>query len=171
MKEKEFNRMITERRAELLLFASGFVKSRNDAEDIVQECIMRLWECFSEKKGQKEDKIGKPYFYLLRMVKNKCTDYHRRKNRVEENGGTSDLHVKGSPMHESPIDEIIRKETADFVRRELEKLPYEQQAVFRMKEIMGYENSEIAEILETSEANIRQLLSRARKHLKDSISR
>jgi RNA polymerase sigma-70 factor (ECF subfamily) len=48
-------------------------------------------------------------------------------------------------------------------------LPREQMLAIRLRDVMGYEMSEIAVILDTSEGNVRTLLSRARQKLREKL--
>ena len=69
-------------------------------------------------------------------------------------------------------DESVRIESRDILRligEEIERLPENQRTVFRMKDILCLENYEIAEIMDISEENVRQLLCRARKSLRLSV--
>lgn len=158
MKSRAIENMIRKRRAELILFASGFKYCRNEAQDIVQECSIELWEAVCSGK-----EIDNPFHYMLRMVRNRCIDVARKKER---HTGV-DTAIPECGEEQAPAVEYMEMES--FIRHEMENMSEGQQSAFRMKEFLGLENREIAEILETSETNVRQMLSRARKHLKMSI--
>ena len=63
---------------QLYHYALGFVRYREEAEDIVQKAFLQMWT-----NRKKMVYIGPVYAYLCRSVKNSCINYHLRK-KVEE---------------------------------------------------------------------------------------
>jgi RNA polymerase sigma-70 factor (ECF subfamily) len=63
------------------------------------------------------------------------------------------------------------KDKLGVLRKCMESLPHDQMLALRLRDVMGYEMEEIAKILDTSEGNVRTLLSRARKKMKEKLTR
>lgn len=71
---EEFERLVTERQDWLFRFAYMRIGRREDAEDVVQEALMALFNKMRKDKG-----IGNIDAYIIRSISNACIDYHRRK--------------------------------------------------------------------------------------------
>lgn len=132
-----------------------------DAEDLVQETLVK-W--LSLQKKNIENVRG----YLVRTLVNKCLNFIRDRKRES-----------GKEVEVAP--ELMRNHLPDWIEHAhglslgmmalLEKLSATERAVFLLKEVFGYSHKEIAELLGISVANCRQILARARKHLKDDKQR
>ncbi|MFA7117033.1 MAG: RNA polymerase sigma factor [Bacteroidales bacterium] len=162
MTEREFNKYLSKSWKSLIYFAEGFIKkdSALTAEDMVQESAVKLW---NEKK-----EIKNVNGFMKTVLKNVCLDYLKsaatsKKDSLEDNNYL--------PTNSNVSKEYETKESLEQVNKIIKKLPYNQQVVIKLRDIIGYEYSEIAEILSTSETNIRVLLSRARKELRKELLR
>lgn len=103
----------------------------------------------------------KPCLCAMRIVHNTFIDQLRRQRMECE---PIDTHFDiASP------DSASRSDTEAYVRSVIKHLPPLQRQVLTMKEIEGYENSEIATILGTNEASVRKNLQRAREKMKQII--
>ena len=125
------------------------------AEDMVQESALKLWN------GR--NKIRNIDGFMKIVLRNICLDYLKsaatsRKDSLDENSNLS--------FADSISGEYEVKESIIQINRSIEKLPYNQQTVIKLRDIMGYKYCEIAEILSISEINTRVLLSRARKEIR-----
>ncbi|MDP5169072.1 MAG: sigma-70 family RNA polymerase sigma factor [Bacteroidia bacterium] len=144
----------------LLPVARNLVKNEADAEDLVQETIVK-WISL-EKKGVENVKG-----YLVRTLINKCLNFLRDRKREERRPEIAPELLVDHPSSWTEVG----PELSMSVLIMLEKLSPTERAVFLLKEIFGYSHKEIAEMLGISEENARQLLSRARRHLKDDRQR
>lgn len=144
----------------LLPVAKNLLKKEADAEDMVQETILK-WI------SSETDHVKNVKGYLVRTLINKCLNFLRDHKRVE-------IQPEIAPelliAHPSSWTEIGPELSLSFLIM-LEKLSPMERAVFLLKEIFGYSHKEIAELLDISEENARQILSRARRHLKNDRSR
>lgn len=162
MTEQEFNRNISGMRKKLLHFAGGFsTGGAATPEDMVQEAIMRVW-----KLNSGTEQVRNLEAMAMTILKNICLDYIKlKKNRSEgmesvgKNEAVADVFC--SPHHTLEV-----KEGMGLVKIFIKMLPADQQVVLRLRDVMGYELGEIAVILDTSEGNVRTMLSRARGKLK-----
>ena len=143
-----------EKRLNMLLgYAFSFLGRKEDAEDVVQEVLVKL--------------LNKPFFpyfirnldaFLIRSVRNACLDFLKLK-KIQTSDFTG-MEASGSPETWSD---------RDMVRAAMAGLPEKQRIVVYLKDIAGYSMADIAEMYSVSEAQIRTTLSRARKSLRDHI--
>ena len=147
-------------RPKLYRFALAYAKQTDEAEDVVQEIGVKLWE-----RRDELNVLGNVEAYAMRAVKNRCLDYARSMhNRTEELIEACDV------AHEqTPYKSLEEADMVAFVRRLIARLPEQQQMVIRLRDIEGYELEEIAEILEINEGTVRVNLSRARQKIREEI--
>jgi len=133
--------------------------SRADAEDVVQEAFLR-WQ-----KAPVE--VASAQAYLMTIVSRLALDAIKsaRRRREEYVGVWLPEPLVGAP---TPTDAVEMAESVSmaflFV---LESLAPAERVAFLLREVFDAEYPEVAEALETSEANSRQLVARARKHVQD----
>lgn len=146
--------IFNEKRLNMLLgYAYSFLDRKEDAEDVVQEVLVKL--------------LNKPFFpyfvrnldaFLVRSVRNACLDFLRLK-KIQSSDFTG-IEASGSPETWSD---------RDMVRAAMARLPEKQRTVVYLKDIAGYSTTDIAEMYSVSDAQVRTTLSRARKSLRDHI--
>ena len=64
---------------------------------------------------------------------------------------------------------VLGRELADVARAELDKLPQRQRQVVTMRDMLGFESSEVCELLDISAANQRVLLHRGRAAVRQAL--
>ena len=136
-----------------------------DAEDVAQEAVLRF--------ARAEDAIDKPNAWITTTATRLSIDVLRSSRVRREN-------YVGPWLPEPLIEERVagpaeQVEMADSLSQAflvmLERLTPIERAAFLLREVFDYEFSEIAEIVDRSDANVRQLVSRANKHLEASRPR
>ena len=142
----EFSRL----RPKLINVARKILNDDDDAEDAVQDAMLRIWQLREQLKPPIES-------FAFILVRNICISIQRRRpcfTDIEE----VQINI---PMEE---DERRRLEqTMEIV----EKLPDKQQTILRLRHMEGMEMSEIAALLCTTETAVRKSLSRARQSVRD----
>lgn len=131
------------------------VRDRDEASDAVQETYARLWA-----HRNNLDNVGSVEAYAIKIAKRICIDKLRSREVVSTD--------KSSSSDEAAVDD--RVEHADelrLVNALLEQLPPNQRNVVELSAFGGCDNEEIAELTGESPANVRQLLSRGRRKLKE----
>ncbi|PQJ80258.1 RNA polymerase sigma factor [Polaribacter porphyrae] len=127
-----------------------------NAEDAIQEIMLKLWE--KRNKVAKHPNIKGLVFLTAR---NHCIDVIRKKPMIVEDATIYFKTVKSSDSH---VD-FEWQELQKIVLEILKEIPNQQQEVFMMRDIDGYEFTEIATALEIKKEHARVLLSRARKYI------
>lgn len=125
----------------------------DEAEEVVQETIVRLYERAADIKA------GNLRGWLHRVTVNRCLDR---------------LKAKGRQTEELPADMPSSSDSASAVERldlarAVAKLPNQARLVFLLHDLEGYKHREVAEALEISEGTSKSQLFRAREMLRGSL--
>ena len=145
--------------------AYRMLRSVAEAEDVAQEAILRL--------TRQEEQIDEPAAWITRVATRLSINV-LRSARVRREAYVGPWLPE--PLLEDPApDPARRAELADSLSLALltllERLTPVERAAYLLREVFGYEYAEIAPIIERSEVNSRQLVTRARKHLEASRPR
>src|SRR6266508_3392460 len=153
-----------------LLFSIAYriVSSVSEAEDIVQEAFLRFHRAQSESAD-----IDSPRAWLSTVTTRLAINHVRSaRARREPYVGT----WLPEPLLTDPApDASVHAETAESLSMAflvlLESLSPVERAVFLLREVFEYGYDEIAQIVDKSEANCRQIFARARHHIEASRPR
>ena len=178
----ELELQLEEHRAELTAYCYRMLASPFEAEDAVQETMIRAWRGLSRFEGRAALRS-----WLYRIATNVCLDmlkgvsaararwisaFERAGRGEPEHPAGSDLgradpdgsRPSGDPAAVTEARETIR---LAFVAA-LQHLPPRQRAVLILCEVLRWKASEVAELLETSVASVNSALQRARATLEES---
>lgn len=155
MTERQFREQILTHYRMMYACAFAIVRQESDAQDCVQEAVTRLWE-----KRHTLDKIDNPKAYAMSTVRNVAVSMFSscRADALRE-----DLPFGGAP----PDHMLEAKDSLSRIEALLEKLPANQRRVIVLTSIAGLSQDEITEATGISGGNVRVLLSRGRKKLKE----
>ena len=173
MTQKEYKEEARRLRPRLLQTARRYL-NEEDAEDTVQDVLLRLW--------QMVDTLRMPIDALAQvLVRNFCVDRRRRQKPLQvltANGWTSENlractngRVVTDEANCEQADETETDERIERVIAMIDALPTLQQTILRLRHIDGMEMREIAELTGSSEVAIRKTLSRARQTLKQQYEK
>lgn len=150
-----------------MLFAIAYrmLGSIADAEDLVQETFIR-WQ-------QTEIEIESPRALLVTIIARLCINHLQsaRVRREQYFGQWLPEPMVTAPRQNPSISFEVDESLSLAFLLLLERLTPAERAVLVLREVFDYEYPEIASILEQSESNCRQILRRARQHLKDGRPR
>lgn len=158
MTHEKFRETVFVLKDEMYRFAKRFVMSSDEAEDVVQDLMMKFWQ----KKDDLQS-FGNLKSYVLKSVKNECLN---RLKHHEVKIGFADLQIHRSELYQMEVNNM-----KEHIVKFINELPEKQKMVIHLKDVEEYEVSEIAEILEMEENAIRVNLMRARQKVKDQISK
>src|SRR5881628_1084718 len=159
--ESAWTSVFEQHRGLLFSIAYRMLGSVADAEDMLQDAFIR-WERASEVD------IRSPKAFLVTIVSRLCI------NQLESARARRETYVGEwlpEPLVTEPGSDVSRIAQMDesvsmAVLLLLERLTPVERAVFLLREIFAYTHAEIAAMLGLSEANCRQLLRRARQHVR-----
>jgi len=139
----------------------AIVKRANDAEDVLQECFLQIWEKAHAFDGLK----GSVYTWLVTMARNRAIDRLRSKHFQISRQQQPDFNFDMIAANDSasPLDHASMAERARYVRQAFTRLPAEQREVLQMAYFEGYSQSEIAGQLQIPLGTVK---TRARQAIK-----
>lgn len=156
MNKTEFKNKVFSLSERLYPMVARMLGGTLNAEDAIQEIMLKLWE--KRKNLEKHPNI-KGFVFLT--ARNYCIDVLRKKPLVLEDS-TAYFKILESSNKDAQIE---WKELNIIINKILKNLPELQKEVFLMRDIDGYEFSEIADTMQIKVEHIRVLLSRARKQI------
>ena len=186
--EDAFRALVEPHRRSLHAHCYRMLGSLQDAEDVLQETLLRAWRGLA---GFQEDRSFRPWLY--RIATNASLDLiARRPKRVVRLDGSSPARVEdgpGTPLVESlwvepyPDDELaladgLAAPEARYEQREsvelafvvaLQHLSPRQRAVLILREVLGFSAREVADTLDTTAASVNSALQRARRTVTEEL--
>lgn len=165
MNVDSFHSVIFPLRDKLFRLAYSIVREQAEAEDILQDVMLKLWN-----KREEWSYIENLEAYCFRIAKNTALD--RLSSITLRKSGNIDPEKENFFFVESrsPYSEMVRKEQRSAIDRGIETLSENQRLVFTLREIEGMSYREIAETLTISEDLVKISLHRARQKMKEILS-
>ncbi|MBB6034658.1 RNA polymerase sigma factor SigJ [Phytomonospora endophytica] len=148
-------------RARLEAIAYRLLGSAGDAEDVVQDTFLR-WQ------SADREHVEVPAAWLTKVLTNICLNQltSARAKRVSYVGQWLPEPVLSGDRMLGPADTAEQRESVSFaVLTLMERLSANERVVYVLREAFGHPHAEIAEMLDTSEANCQQIYRRAKQHL------
>ena len=141
-------------------YATRVLGDRAEAEDVVQDTMMRLWKIAPEWR-QGEAKVST---WAYRVMVNLCTDrLRRRKTRAQV-----PLDDVAEPPDDlaSAVEVMTEAARADALNAALEALPERQRQAVILRHLEGFSNPEIARIMDIGVEAVESLTARGKRALK-----
>ena len=177
--ESAFAQLVDQHTPSMLRVARGYVPSPEIAEEVVQETWIALLKGIAKFEGRSSLRT-----WLFAVMINIAKARGIRERRDSDaaiaafTGGTVDParfrtgedpwpgHWKEteepSPFPDTPEGSVLGDELVEIAQRELDKLPDRQRTVVTLRDMLGFDSSEVCELLDISVANQRVLLHRGR---------
>ena len=162
MNQSEFLNTVMPFKDKVFRVAKRILVSTEEAEDATQELLFKLWK---NKEKLKEYKSIEAF--AMTMTKNYCFDRLKSKqasnlslvhSNYKENGTSLDRRVE--------LNDSVSK-----VHELIENLPEQQKLIIQLRDIEEFEFDEIAEMLNMNSTAIRVTLSRARKTIREQLTK
>jgi RNA polymerase sigma-70 factor (ECF subfamily) len=155
MTKSEYEIAMQQLRPALLAEANRYLGDVDNAEDMVQDAMMRLWQMCAQ--------LQSPVDGLARvLVRNLCLDAIRRRKPRET--------IESLPSEISSVNsEKMEHERIERMMTIVENLPDVPQTILRLRHMEGMEMKDIARLLQMEEAAVRKALSRARQTVREKL--
>jgi RNA polymerase sigma-70 factor (TIGR02957 family) len=151
-----------EQRQRLFGMAYRMLGAATDAEDVLQDAWLR-WQ------GVDRARVADPAAFLARTVTNLCLTAltsARARREVYVGPWLPEPVLTGEATELGPLDDAVQRESVSFALLALlERLSPAERAAYVLREAFAYSPREVAELIGTTEANVRQLHSRARRRV------
>ena len=145
-------------------YAARVLGDRAEAEDVVQETMVRLWKIAPEWR-QGEAQVST---WAYRVTANLCTDrLRRRKTR-----GEAALDAVAEPEADlaSVVETMTDAARSDALQAALGTLPDRQRQAVVLRHLEGMSNPEIAEVMDIGVEAVESLTARGKRALKDALA-
>ena len=162
MTQAEFLNIVMPFKDKVFRLAKRLLVSQEEAEDATQEILVKLW-----KNRQKIQEYNNIEAFSMTMTKNFCLD--RLKSKQAQN--LKIVHSNYQDHNISLQKQIELNDSVDWVSKIMEELPEQQKIIIQLRDIEQYEYSEISKMLDINETAIRVSLSRARKTLREKLTK
>ncbi len=161
---------LEQHRRELTGYCRRVLGSSFEAEDAVQETLVRAWRNFDRFEGRATLRS-----WLYRIATNVCADMMRRPQRRarptdlgplthdEASAGAARAPLSGTALAVAdPAEMVASRETMLLALALLQQLPSRQRAVLTLREVLRWRAEEVAELLGSTVASVNSALQRAR---------
>lgn len=164
MTANDFNRIVMPLSEKLYRFGFRYLQDAEQTQDAIQEVFIKLWN-----QREKLMELNSVEAFAVRVTRNHCLDVikSRRTVSLDENEYYKDRVIDDS----DPEKELNRSETYDRLTAIIEALSEPHRSVIRMRDVEGYSNEEVGQVLGLSAGNVRVVLSRARKRVREEIEK
>lgn len=165
--EEDFKVIYGFLKPKLCVIANSYISSKEDAEEIVHDVLIRLWE-----KRYKLNINSNFTAYVYRMTRNACLDYLRtRKNKLskELSADQQEFWLNYSALADDASSDIIAKELQHLVDRAIQHLPDKCKRVFLKSRVEGMAHKEISKELEISTKTVENHITKALRELKSAL--
>src|SRR5438552_11992559 len=165
--ERAFRRLVEPYRHALDVHCYRMLGSAQDAEDLVQETLLRAWRALDRFEPRAQFQT-----WLYRIATNACLDeLQRRPRRPELIDPFPDRPVgeAEAPIYDPAARYAIREGMELALVRAIQQLPGRQRPVLIFRDVLGWTAPEVAELLEITVATVNSALQRARATVEEHL--
>lgn len=162
MNQQDFLSLIGPFKDKVFRLSKRLLVSTEEAQDATQDILVKLWSKKTELPSYQNVEA-----LAMTMTKNYCLDQLKSKRA----SNIKLVHTNFTDREAGLDKKIEDQDSWNWVEKMIEELPEQQKLIIQLREIEQYEFAEIAEILEMNETAIRVALSRARKTIKEKMTK
>jgi RNA polymerase sigma-70 factor, ECF subfamily len=158
--ERAFRRLVDPYRQALEVHCYRMLGSLDDAEDLVQETLLRAW-----RRLDGFERRSSVNTWLYRIATNACLDELERRPRQPQPVQPfpdARLEEPAAPTYEPAARYAMREGMEMALLTAIQRLPGRQRAVLILRDVLGWTGPEVADLLGTTVASVNSALQRAR---------
>ncbi|HVI45779.1 MAG TPA: RNA polymerase sigma-70 factor [Chitinophaga sp.] len=159
-----FRLLVKDFGATLHYFAYSMVGNEQEAEEIVSDVFMKVWQYRAQLPGP--DNIR---FYLFRAVKNTALNYIKSNDRRNDHQAEWVVEVQ-PPENPNPEEVMISKEQVTRIQQTIQSLPPRCRQIFTLIKEDGLSYEEVAQLLDLSKATVSTQMRLATKKIWAALS-
>lgn len=163
MDAEEFKQRFLPLHTQLYRTAFRLMGNAMDAEDMVQEAYLKLWE-----RRNDLGHVANMEAYCTSLIRHICIDAFRRKRPEEDSPPPEEFPLTDN---EDAATALERQDEAEQLTSLINRLPEGQRTVMTLHDVEGCSYEEIEEATGFTAVNIRVMLSRARKKIREQFER
>lgn len=156
--EQSLSILISRHKQRIYAYIYSKVQDRNVTEDVFQDCFIKIIKTLKKGKYNEE---GKFLPWAMRIAHNLCIDYFRKSKKMPKFHNRGEFDIFDVLSDDSPTSEEqeIQRQILGDVKRMINYLPEDQQAVLRMR---LYQEMSFKEIAKLTDVSINTALGRMR---------
>ena len=163
MKKVSFRNDVLPLKNELFRLALRITLNRAEAEDVVQETMIKVWN-----RRDRWDEIESIEAFCLTICRNIALD--KMKKAENQNQSLEDEHDAPDHSYSSnPEEQTEQRDRVELIRRLIDNLPEKQRSVMQLRDFEGKSYKEIAQIMAISEEQVKINIFRARQTIKQKF--
>lgn len=162
MNQKEFMQLVNPFKDKVFRMAKRLLVSTEEAEDATQEVLVKLWN-----KHESINEYKSVEAVAMTMTKNYCLDQLKSKRAAN----LKIVHNNFTDREAGLQQKVEDRDTWNWVEKIMNDLPEQQKLIVQMRDIEEMEFAEISSILDMNEQAIRTALSRARKTIREKMTK
>lgn len=145
----------------LFRLALRITQNRDDAEDVVQDTMLRVWN-----RRDEWEHIASMEAFCLTICRNIALDKLRRMDNQQQ---TLDNTIDPIDLshHSNPEEQTVQHDRVERVRQLIMQLPEKQRSCIQLRDVEGKSYRDIAEILDITEQQVKVNIFRARQNIKE----
>src|SRR3954451_8133513 len=162
--ERAFRALVEPYRRVLEIHCYRMLGSRHDAEDLVQETLLRAWRAL-----ERFERRASVSTWLYRIATNACLDEIERRPRRAEALGVEPYPdervaeaVLAAPVADPAARYAVREGMELALLTAIQRQPGRQRAVLILRDVLGWTGPEVADLLDTTGTALNSALQRAR---------
>lgn len=163
MKNISFRDDVLPLKDKLFRLALRVTLNRAEAEDIVQDVLMRIWD-----KREELREVESLEAYSLTVCRNLSIDRSQRRENFNTDLDSAPPTEDNAPQ---PDQMMMRNERLDNIKRLFDRLPQPQREAMQLRDIEGKPYKEIASITGQTEEQVKVNIFRARQYIKKQIEK
>ena len=161
MKEISFRTDVLPLKNELFRVALRITLNRDDADDVVQETMMKVWN-----RREQWQQIESMEAFCLTICRNVALDHQKRmENQNVSLDDEETLSTKLSNLR-SPDEQAEQRDRVERVRNLMNQLPEKQRTCMQLRDVEGKSYKEIAAVMDITEQQVKVNIFRARQTIK-----
>ncbi|MDE7165945.1 MAG: RNA polymerase sigma factor [Bacteroidaceae bacterium] len=165
MREEQFRNDILPLKDRIFRLALHLTLNREEAEDIVQETLLKVWQ-----KRDEWAHIANMEAYCLTICRHLALDHQRRQTAGRETP-VGDFPPSMPHPDRTPDELLDQQQRIEAVREIIGQLPEVQRTIIELRDIEGLRYDEIAQVTGLSETQVKVYLHRARTKIKEKFTR
>lgn len=148
----------------LFCFVSGYVRSRQEAEEIASDVFVAVWKNRSELHN-----VQNITSWLYTIARNMAVSHARKQPSIPHGATIDTAEYLMVDMYDNPETKLIGAELLDEFDRVVELLPDKSREVFKLVRIHGLRYREAADVLGVTEKTIEAHMTSAVKRIRETI--
>lgn len=164
MKEISFRTDVLPLKNELFRLALRITLNRDDAEDVVQETMMKVWN-----RREQWSQIESMEAFCMTICRNVALDHQKRMENQNVSLEDEDSVSTHASNVRTPEEQAMQRDRVERVRGLMNRLPEKQRTCMQLRDVEGKSYKEIAAVMNITEQQVKVNIFRARQTIKQEF--